>query len=87
MVRGQVGTELQHLGKVLALERAQVDLSDPDACTRVIRSFAPSAVINAAAYTDVENAEGNEDLATIINGDAPTAPRLCRNENPICTYL
>ena len=42
-------------------------------CTRVIRSFAPSAVINAAAYTDVENAEGNEDLATIINGDAPTA--------------
>ena len=70
---GQVATELQHLGDVLALGRDQADLSDPVACARVIRKLAPQAVINAAAYTAVDKAEENEELATIINGHTPTA--------------
>ena len=70
---GQVATELQRSGDVLALGRDQADLSDPDACAQRIRSFAPRAVINAAAYTDVDRAEDDEELATIINGDTPTA--------------
>lgn len=70
---GQVATELQRLGSVVALGRDQVDLSYPQACADAIRAHTPSAVINAAAYTAVDRAEGDEDLATIINGDAPTA--------------
>ena len=70
---GQVATELQRSGDVLALGRNQADLSDPVACAQRIRALAPRAVINAAAYTAVDKAEQDEELATIINGDAPTA--------------
>jgi dTDP-4-dehydrorhamnose reductase len=70
---GQVATELQHSGDVLALGRDQADLSDPVACAQRIRELAPRAVINAAAFTAVDKAEENEELATIINGDTPTA--------------
>lgn len=70
---GQVATELQRLSGVMALGREDVDLLDPNACAAAIREHAPKAVINAAAYTAVDRAEDEEHLATIINGDAPTA--------------
>ena len=70
---GQVATELERLDDVLTLGRDQADLSDPAACVRVIRDLVPGAVINAAAYTAVDKAEKDEELATIINGDTPTA--------------
>ena len=70
---GQVATELQHLSGVMALGRGDVDLSDPPACAKAICEYAPKAVINAAAYTAVDRAEDEEHLATVINGDAPTA--------------
>ena len=70
---GQVATELQRFGGVVALGRDDVDLSDPTACAAAIREHAPMAVINAAAYTAVDRAEDEEHLATVINGDAPTA--------------
>ncbi len=69
---GQVATELQHSGDVLALGRDQADLLDSTACVRVIRALAPRAVINAAAYTAVDKAEEDEELATVINGGTPT---------------
>ena len=75
---GQVATELLRLGNVVALGRDQADLSDPAACADAIRTHAPRAVINAAAYTAVDRAEEEEALATTINGDAPTAmARAC----------
>ncbi len=75
---GQVATELQAQGAVLALGRAEADLSDPAACAAAVLAHAPSAVINAAAYTAVDQAEDDEALATAINGDAPTAmARAC----------
>jgi len=75
---GQVATELQRLGDVVVLRRDQADLSNPAACADAIRTHAPSAVINAAAYTAVDRAEEEEALATTINGDAPTAmARAC----------
>ncbi len=75
---GQVASEIQSLGDVLALGRDQADLSDPVACVQRIRALSPSAVINTAAYTAVDKAEEDEELATIINGDAPTAiARVC----------
>lgn len=70
---GQVATELQRLSDVVALGREDANLSDPQACADVIRAHAPSAVINAAAYTAVDRAEQEEPLATVINADAPTA--------------
>ena len=70
---GQVASELQRSGDVLALGRDQADLSDPVACVQRIRALSPCAVINAAAYTAVDKAEEDEKLATTINGDAPTA--------------
>ncbi len=75
---GQVATELQRLGDVVALGRDQADLANPAVCADAIRTHAPRAVINAAAYTAVDRAEEEEALATIINADAPTVmARVC----------
>jgi dTDP-4-dehydrorhamnose reductase len=75
---GQVAMELQRLGDVVALGRDLADLSNPAACADAIRTHAPRAVINAAAYTAVDRAEEEEALATTINGGAPTAmARAC----------
>jgi len=72
---GQVGWELRRalapLGPVRALERAEADLSDPNALRRVVREAAPSLIVNAAAYTAVDRAEKEEALAQAINADAP----------------
>lgn len=70
---GQVAHELQSVGNVSALGRADVDLSDPAACASAIHAHRPRAVINAAAYTAVDKAEDDETLAYAINGAAPTA--------------
>ncbi|TDE32971.1 dTDP-4-dehydrorhamnose reductase [Antarcticimicrobium sediminis] len=71
---GQVARELQRLDSgARFLSRAEADLTDPAACAAAIRAHAPCAVINAAAYTAVDRAEGEEALATTINGAAPAA--------------
>ena len=70
---GQVARELQQLRTVMALGREEANLSDPKACADAIRHYEPDAVINAAAYTAVDQAEDQEATATVINGDAPTA--------------
>lgn len=68
---GQVGIELQRNFKVKALHRNEADLANPQNCFDTIVAHKPNAVINAAAYTAVDNAEGQEALATVINGNAP----------------
>lgn len=72
---GQVATELAALGEgvVTCLGRDAADLSDPAACAAAIEARAPRSVINAAAYTAVDRAEEEEELATRINGAAPGA--------------
>lgn len=70
---GQVATELQSHKDVIALGRDQSDLSSPSTCKEAIRQYKPRAVINAAAYTAVDKAESEENLATMINGEAPGA--------------
>ncbi|WP_137702848.1 dTDP-4-dehydrorhamnose reductase [Marimonas lutisalis] len=76
---GQVARELQRLAPdATFLGRAEADLSDPEACAAAIVAQAPHAVINAAAYTAVDRAEDEEELATRINGAAPGAmARAC----------
>ncbi|MCK5877842.1 MAG: dTDP-4-dehydrorhamnose reductase [Candidatus Marithrix sp.] len=77
---GQIGWELhrcvQPLGQVLAVGRNHktqvfLDLSNPDSIRSVMREVKPDIVINAAAYTAVDNAEKESKLAYIINGTAP----------------
>ena len=70
---GQVARELAVLPDVQCLGREEADLTDPEACADVIAQQRPAAVINAAAYTAVDQAETEEDLATVINGAAPGA--------------
>ena len=74
---GQVARELQRrVGPdilLMALDRNAADLANLDACADVITKTDCDAVINAAAYTAVDKAEENAALATLINGDAPTA--------------
>ncbi|WP_300513184.1 dTDP-4-dehydrorhamnose reductase [Aliiroseovarius sp.] len=75
---GQVARELQAQADVIALGRAEADLTDPAACVAAIRAHAPDAVINAAAYTAVDKAESDEATAALVNGDAPGAmARAC----------
>lgn len=72
---GQVGWEVQRtlapLGRVLALRRADVDVTNGAALRDVVRSTKPSIIVNAAAYTAVDQAEGDRALAFAVNADAP----------------
>jgi dTDP-4-dehydrorhamnose reductase len=72
---GQVGWELQTtlapLGAVTALDVEQMDLAQPDSIRRVVRELKPGIIVNAAAYTAVDKAESELDLAMQVNGVAP----------------
>lgn len=70
---GQVGGYLAAMPGVVALGRDAADLSDPDACAAAIRAHAPAAVINAAAWTAVDAAEGDARGAHLANAAAPGA--------------
>ncbi len=76
---GQVATELQRLHpQAVFLDRTAADLTKPETCADAIRNFRPDAVINAAAWTAVDNAETEEDAAALVNGAAPGAmARAC----------
>ena len=69
---GQVAQELARLAPgAVFLGRSKLDLANPGAVGTAIAEHAPSAVINAAAYTAVDRAEEEESLARSINGTAP----------------
>ena len=70
---GQVATELCHFEDIVCLGREDADLTDPQACADKILNLKPKAVINAAAYTAVDNAEDDELNAFLINSSAPGA--------------
>ena len=71
---GQVARELQRaMPGACYLSRSEADLADPAACARVISSAKPAAVINAAAYTAVDQAEEETGIAAIVNGKSPGA--------------
>lgn len=71
---GQVGFELQRvlgeLGTVIAVGRAECDLARPDAIRALIGKVNPDIVVNPAAYTAVDKAESDRDLAYAVNADA-----------------
>jgi dTDP-4-dehydrorhamnose reductase len=72
---GQVGYELARLlsahGEVVATDRSQLDMADADAIVAKVRAVAPALIVNAAAYTGVDKAESEPELAHAINARAP----------------
>ncbi|WP_420861692.1 dTDP-4-dehydrorhamnose reductase [Algirhabdus cladophorae] len=75
---GQVATELAALPDTQCFGRDAADLTDPASSAALILQHAPSAVINAAAYTAVDKAEEDEDTAHLVNAQAPAAmARVC----------
>ncbi|MGA2220014.1 MAG: dTDP-4-dehydrorhamnose reductase [Terracidiphilus sp.] len=72
---GQVGWELRHklacLGQVTGVEYPQVDMRKPESVREALRATEPAVVINAAAYTAVDKAESEPEMAMAINGAGP----------------
>ena len=74
---GQVGGELVHtlagLGEVIAPGRAELDLSDESSVRAMVRRVQPRWIVNPAAYTAVDQAESEPELAYAINATAVKA--------------
>ncbi|SFN30619.1 dTDP-4-dehydrorhamnose reductase [Formivibrio citricus] len=72
---GQVGFELQRslavLGEIVAMDREECDLADPDAIRALVREVRPDIIVNPAAHTAVDKAESESELAAAINATAP----------------
>ncbi len=71
---GQLGWELQRtllpMGNVIAMGREDLDLSDFKKIIHTVRAVCPQLIVNASAYTAVDKAEGEQELALAINGTA-----------------
>lgn len=76
-VNGQVGSALLRTcpagWECIALDRTALDLSDAGAIAAIVAAEKPDIVLNAAAYTAVDRAESEADLARAINAGAPAA--------------
>jgi dTDP-4-dehydrorhamnose reductase len=72
---GQIGHELSgllpQLGEVVALDSDELDLLKPEEIRRAIRSVRPNLIVNAAAYTAVDQAETDRVAALAANAEAP----------------
>jgi len=72
---GQVGGELLRLlpqvGEVVALGHDQLDLSNPTDVCRTIREVRPHLIVNAAAYTAVDQAETDENTPLVLEAEPP----------------
>lgn len=89
---GQVGFELKRhlclLGNIIAPSREELDLADPVSVDEWLRTHRPGLVINAAAYTAVDRAEGEVALASRLNGELPAQlAAYCATHNvPLVHY-
>lgn len=73
---GQVGWELRRtlatLGRVVAPDRDELDLSQPESITLAVRHIKPDLIVNPAAYTAVDKAESEQTLTYTVNAEAPS---------------
>jgi dTDP-4-dehydrorhamnose reductase len=73
--RGQLGSalapRLSAFGPVVALDRAVVDLGQPERLRAIVREHRPWVVLNAAAYTAVDAAENDDETCMRVNAEAP----------------
>lgn len=76
---GQLGWELSQLAdsypmyEFIFADRSQLDLSKPELFESIIQEWGPQAIINTAAYTAVDKAENEKEIATLINTTAVAA--------------
>lgn len=86
---GQLGWELQRaltpLGEMVALDRHGEnglcgDLTDLEGLQQTIHTVRPNVLVNAAAYTAVDRAESEADLAGLVNAQAPAKMAQCMAE-------
>jgi dTDP-4-dehydrorhamnose reductase len=74
-ISGQVGHDLlgtlAPLGEVVGVDRAAMDLAAPETMRAALRALAPTLIVNPAAYTAVDRAETEPELAMRINAEAP----------------
>jgi dTDP-4-dehydrorhamnose reductase len=72
---GQLGWELQRtlqpLGDVIACDYLEVDMADAASIRKLVQECRPGVIVNATAYTDVDKAESEPNLAEAINGAGP----------------
>lgn len=72
---GQLGWELERtlapLGELEAFDYPYVDLSNVESTRQLVRQYKPGLIVNAAAYTAVDRAEAEPDLARAVNAIAP----------------
>ncbi|WP_157670539.1 dTDP-4-dehydrorhamnose reductase [Chitinibacter sp. GC72] len=72
---GQVGFELQRslavLGEIVAVDREECDLSNPEAIRELVQRVRPDIIVNPAAHTAVDKAESEVEFATALNATAP----------------
>lgn len=73
---GQLGWELERslapLGEVTALDYPQVNLADGSGLHQLVQQVKPQVIVNATAYTAVDRAENEHDLAMAVNAQSPT---------------
>ena len=67
----EANQRFQVLGEVICIGRPEFDLLDPEGIRAEIRRIKPSVLVNAAAYTAVDQAESEPEAALKINSDAP----------------
>jgi dTDP-4-dehydrorhamnose reductase len=72
---GQLGWELQRslavLGEVRAFDYPEINFAEPAGLLNTMRELRPQVIVNAAAYTAVDRAENEVEIATAINGETP----------------
>ncbi len=71
---GQLGSELEHrlpsLGEVFVLEYPEIDFNRPDTLPEIVRRVHPDIIMNAVAYTNVDKAESEPEIARRVNAEA-----------------
>ena len=84
--KGMLGSDLflklsvQH--EVIGMDKEEIDIVSPDECVQAIKETAPSVVINAAAYTNVDGCETAEEECFAVNAEAvKNIAQACRNKN------
>ncbi len=86
---GQVGSYLERVltpyGNIIPVARKDVDLAEPKSLRKVIREHQPEIIINAAAYTAVDKAENEPELAGAINAEAPAV--MAQEAEQLGAYL
>lgn len=88
---GQLGWELQRalqpLGQVIALEYPEIDMANSVSIREAVRQNQPNVVINATAYTAVDKAESEQELAYAINATGPgVLAEEARNLNAVLIH-